>query len=376
MEGTDKRDLAGDGVGVGGENPMGSCSEMFLVTAVAEGAVAKPMSIASSARSNKQSMADTPQRHPGKQSTSDSLSDHLVDKRAHTPSVAQRCQPDVPATGGDIDIDLGSTTMSCAAGIAVKIPEASYVTEPPAGARVLEITTSNGSDFPTDFTEDMVAAEKVSSNVLPRCSRAPQAVESDSAGEEGSGTAMLDTEPTGDEEEADKMDGESRYWISCYVTHHELQQMEDEGLLPPSSISQWRSAEGVHVPKAKQGERVMLVSHIIRGLGIPPSVFCLEVLDYYGLQPHNLSPNSLLYIAGFQALFEGYLGMSPSLDFFKYCFHVRRQTVGKKRKLVVCGTVRFNLHRNRGWYPKVPKIDSVKGWTGIYFYCKDIPIPG
>ena len=41
----------------------------------------------------------------------------------------------------------------------------------------------------------------------------------------------------------------------------------------------------------------------------------------------------------------------------------------------MCGTVSINLRRNRDWYPKVPKIDSVKDWTGSFFYCKDVPLP-
>ena len=91
-----------------------------------------------------------------------------------------------------------------------------------------------------------------------------------------------------------------------------------------------------------------------------------------------MMPNSVLYIARFQALFEGWLGLAPHLDFFKYVFQTRRQTVGEKGKkeLAVCGTVSINLRRNRDSYPKVPKIDSVKDWTGTYFYCKDVPIPG
>ena len=33
------------------------------------------------------------------------------------------------------------------------------------------------------------------------------------------------------------------------------------------------------------------------------------------------------------------------------------------------------MRRNRGWYTKVPNIDSVKEWTGTFFYCKDVPLP-
>ena len=35
----------------------------------------------------------------------------------------------------------------------------------------------------------------------------------------------------------------------------------------------------------------------------------------------------------------------------------------------------INMRRNRDWYPKVPKIDSVKEWTDSFFYRKDVPLP-
>ena len=70
--------------------------------------------------------------------------------------------------------------------------------------------------------------------------------------------------------------------------------MADEGLLPPKDNGGWRSAVGDTEPKPKPDERVMLTSHIHRGLGFPPSVFFLSVYDYYGVQPNNLTPNSVL----------------------------------------------------------------------------------
>jgi len=163
-------------------------------------------------------------------------------------------------------------------------------------------------------------------------------------------------------------------WTPSTITTEQLKELENDGLLPAGI---WRSAENHPEPDPQNGERVMLVSHIDRGLGFPPSAFFLEVLSHYGVQPHNLTPNSILYIAAYQALFEGYLGIAPRLDFFKYCFYVRRQTVGADNHLAVCGTINFNLRRNReDWFPKVPKSDSVKGWTGTFFYCKDVPFPG
>ena len=95
--------------------------------------------------------------------------------------------------------------------------------------------------------------------------------------------------------------------------------MAADGAIPPSSDSAltWRSAFDNPVPTLFKDERVLLSSHVARGFSVPPSAFMVEILDHYGLQLHNITPNSLLYIFGFVALFEGYLGLAPRLDFFK-----------------------------------------------------------
>ena len=107
---------------------------------------------------------------------------------------------------------------------------------------------------------------------------------------------------------------------------------------------------------------------------LPPFAFFSAVLEYYGLQPHNIAANSILVLAGFQALFEGYLGIAPTIDHFKYCFVCRCQTVASG-ELATCDSVTFNCHQG-DWYPKIPYNESVKYWTSTFFYCKDIPAPG
>ena len=111
--------------------------------------------------------------------------------------------------------------------------------------------------------------------------------------------------------------------------------MESDGAIPPSTVSAWRVAEDDPSPTPVNGERVLLTSHILRGFSLPPSAFLLEVLDHYGLQLHNSTPNSLLYVASFVGLFEGSLGLVPRLDFFRYFFGIKRQMV--KKELLVCG---------------------------------------
>ena len=95
-------------------------------------------------------------------------------------------------------------------------------------------------------------------------------------------------------------------------------------------------------------------------MALPPSAFFSEVLDHCGLQPHNIAPNSILVLAGFTAVFEGYLCIRPSLDFFRYCFRCWRQIV-PDGGLATCGSITFNCRQGRQWYPKASLRVSAEG---------------
>ena len=43
-------------------------------------------------------------------------------------------------------------------------------------------------------------------------------------------------------------------------------------------------------PAPQEGERVVFRSHCLRGLGLPASNFFRSFLEFYGLQPHHLTP--------------------------------------------------------------------------------------
>ena len=57
-----------------------------------------------------------------------------------------------------------------------------------------------------------------------------------------------------------------------------------------------------------QGEWVCLVPYLLRGLGFPIHPFLRGLLEFYGLQLHNITPVSILHIAGYVAFCELFLG--------------------------------------------------------------------
>jgi hypothetical protein len=149
--------------------------------------------------------------------------------------------------------------------------------------------------------------------------------------------------------------------------------MEGEGTVAPRAESGWRTDFKAPVPIPNPSEIVMLKSHMERGLSMPPSLFFTNLLKFYGLQLHHISPNSLVSVAGYAALCKGYLGIRPRVDLFQLFFSVwaNYEDDGSLR---TCGTVCF-LPRRSKEYPFIMPLDSAIGWRGSWFYMADKPAP-
>jgi hypothetical protein len=106
------------------------------------------------------------------------------------------------------------------------------------------------------------------------------------------------------------------YWQKSHVKDAHIQVLEDEGTVAPQAESGWRTDFKAPVPAPNSSEIMMLKSHVERGLSMPPSSFFTNLLKFYGLQLHHIAPNSLVSIAGYAALYEGYLGIRPRVDLF------------------------------------------------------------
>jgi hypothetical protein len=158
-------------------------------------------------------------------------------------------------------------------------------------------------------------------------------------------------------------------WDSCNLNEEILSSLEWEGRIAAKEVSRWRVEPGEAMPAPSDEEVVILKSHIDRGLSLPPSYFLKGVLWHYRLQLHHIAPNSFTALAGFIALCEGYLGISPRGDLFRLYFniHHNRDTNGDPRN---CGSISF-VPRHGKSYPYIVPHDSAKGWWGSFFYLAD-----
>jgi hypothetical protein len=112
-------------------------------------------------------------------------------------------------------------------------------------------------------------------------------------------------------------------WPFFTVTAGDLEDLVAEGLLRPLSDErrpEWIPPVCGAAPSPPPGYIVSFVSFHERGFGVLASRFMQAILHHYGVELHNLSPNSISQAAIFVAVCEGYLGIAPHWDLWTHLF--------------------------------------------------------
>ncbi|KAK1645346.1 hypothetical protein QYE76_063151 [Lolium multiflorum] len=164
-------------------------------------------------------------------------------------------------------------------------------------------------------------------------------------------------------------EGEKGQWWPCEIKDLELRDLQSEGMISP----QWSFMHESDVPKPDADERVLTKAWVERGLSLPYSEFFLSILSTYGLQPHNICPNSYLLLSNFVTLCEGHLGIRPDVRLWQFFFRVKKET--KDKAMVNCGSMSFMLRPGR-MYPPHDSHESVRYWNAGWFYVKNVAVPG
>jgi hypothetical protein len=124
------------------------------------------------------------------------------------------------------------------------------------------------------------------------------------------------------------------------------------------------------------GYVLSFVSFHKRGFGVSASRFMRAILHVYGVELHNLSPNSIAQAAIFAAVCEGFLGIAPHWDLWTHLFSVElfASTTGERRvrMAVRAGGCIFQLRQARA-QQYIPAIlaSSNKGWQRRWFYLRN-----
>jgi hypothetical protein len=168
-------------------------------------------------------------------------------------------------------------------------------------------------------------------------------------------------------------------WPFSTVTASDLEDLVGEGLLRPLTDErrpEWIPPVGGAAPSPPPGYIVSFVSFHERGFGVPASRFMRAILHHYGVELHNLSPNSISQAAIFVALCEGYLGIAPHWDLWTHLFFTElfASPTGERkvRAAVRAGGCTLLLKQSRAsLYIPAILASSNKGWQRRWFYLRN-----
>jgi hypothetical protein len=112
----------------------------------------------------------------------------------------------------------------------------------------------------------------------------------------------------------------------------------------------------------------MFLAFFLRGLSLPTHEFLRGLLFVYGMQLHQLTPNSILHIACFVTLCESFLGIEPYFLLWRSIFRLR-PNVALSRKPELGGAVVSVCPEAQ--YLEFSMAASVQGWRTKWIYIKD-----
>ncbi|KAK1605022.1 hypothetical protein QYE76_028695 [Lolium multiflorum] len=135
------------------------------------------------------------------------------------------------------------------------------------------------------------------------------------------------------------------------------------GLMEKEGAIRFPSEESYPTPPIEY--RVSFVDHLIRGLSTPIHDFLRGLLFVYGVQLHQLTPNSILHVAIFITLCECFLGVPPNWALWKRIFCLHRN--GSHNATYNIGGVVICVRSDVEYFDvKFP--DSVQGWRKRWLY--------
>ncbi|KAK1667893.1 hypothetical protein QYE76_056052 [Lolium multiflorum] len=159
------------------------------------------------------------------------------------------------------------------------------------------------------------------------------------------------------------MAAEDLEWERSKISNQDVNLLKRLGLMKKEDAIRFPSEESY--PNPPMEYRVSFVDHLIRGLSAPIHDFLRGLLFVYGIQLHQLTPNSILHISIFITLCECFLGIPPNWVLWKRIFCLRRN--GSHHATYNIGGVVICVRTDVDYFDvKFP--DSVQGWRKRWLY--------
>jgi hypothetical protein len=155
-------------------------------------------------------------------------------------------------------------------------------------------------------------------------------------------------------------------WVPLEFEQADLTKVRKEGFLIERDHVVFPSSE--RIPKPPSGYRVTFRAFLLRGLSLPAHEFLCGLLFVYGVQLHQLTPNSILHIACFITLCKSFLGVEPHWTLWKFLFRLC-PSVSLSKNPELGGAVVYV--RVEAHYLEFSMAALVQGWRKKWFYIKD-----
>ena len=94
--------------------------------------------------------------------------------------------------------------------------------------------------------------------------------------------------------------------MASTVRENDIKKFREAGYLA-KKISHRLPTAGQIVPTPEPHERVVFLPHFVCGLGFPLAPFVRGLMFYYGMEFHDLAPESILHISSFIVVCEAFL---------------------------------------------------------------------
>jgi hypothetical protein len=155
-------------------------------------------------------------------------------------------------------------------------------------------------------------------------------------------------------------------WVPSDFKQKDLEKAQADGLISVDDHVIFPSTD--RIPKPPSGFRVKFLAFLLRSLSFPAHEFLRGLLFVYGVQLHQLTPNSILHITCFITLCESFLGIEPHFLLWKFLFWLRPSVASSKKPELGGAIVSI---RAESQYLEFSMAASVQGWRKKWFYIKD-----
>ena len=153
-------------------------------------------------------------------------------------------------------------------------------------------------------------------------------------------------------------------WMASSVTEEDIKKLREARYLT-AEISHRLPTQGQVIPTPEPNESVVFVSHFLRGLGFSLDPFVRGLMFYYGLDFHDLAPDSILHISSFIVVCEAFLRITPHFGLWLKTFNVKPKMIEGRH--AECGGAIISRNADAPWPEgSFPEVSDV--WQRRWFY--------